>query len=286
MTITHHVRFGCLMRGTHVWAASVLILLMTGHLFHGLLDGKYKEFRFRWATGSLTGLVLLGAAFTGYLLIWDQRAYWATIVGTNIIDSMPFIGGALKRFLLAGTEYSPTTIHRFYVLHTLILPASLVLLMFGHIHGLDPVWNSSSSFLKKLACIGERKTADSKAMEAETTGCLLQELMEMFCLLGLIVLLAALSPPEIDKRANPLLTPAQIKPEWYFLFIYQGLKYVPKEIGSVLFLGIVPAAVITLPLWDRSRNGPIRPAQRPVATALVSLVLLAVLVLTILGWRA
>jgi quinol-cytochrome oxidoreductase complex cytochrome b subunit len=286
MTITHHVRFGCLMRGTHCWAANVLIFLIAAHLFRGLLEGKYKEFRSRWAVGALMGLIVLGSAFTGYLLIWDQGAYWATIIGTNIIDSLPFIGGALKRFLLGGIEYSRTTIHRFYVLHTLILPASLVVLLLWHIRRLDQVWTSSSCFFKRLACIGEKRGADSEAWDTETTGYLLLELMEALCLLGLIMLLAAWVPPEIDKKANPLATPVQIKPDWYFLFIYQGLKYVPKEVGSVLFLWILPAAIITLPLWDKSRHGKIRPVQRPVATALVSLVFLVVLVLTVLGWLA
>ncbi len=263
-----------------------MIFLMAAHLFRGLLQGKYKEFRFRWAVGSLMGLVVLGSAFTGCLLIWDQRAYWATVVGTNIIDSTPVIGEALKQFLLGGIEFSRTTTHRFYVLHTLILPASLILLMFRHIRSIDQLWNSSSRFLIRLACVGENKRTDSEATDVETTAHLLLELMEVFCLLGLILLLGALFPPEIDKKANPLVTPAQIKPEWYFLFIYQGLKYVPKDLGSVLFLWILPAAVITLPLWDRSQPGTIRPAQRPIAVVVVTLVFLAVLVLTALGWLA
>ena len=123
-------------------------------------------------------------------------------------------------------------------------------------------------------------------MDLEKTALLLRELMEVFGYLGLILVLAVLFPVEIDKQANPLVTPAQIKPEWYFLFIYQGLKYVPQEVGSVLFLWVVPTAVITLPLWDRSRYLPIGPGQRPVAAALVSIAFLGMLVLTVLGWLA
>ena len=286
MHITYNVPFGCLMRSTHYWAANILIFLMTGHLFSALLQGKYKEFRFRWTMGSLIGLVVLVSAFTGYLLIWDQRAYWATIVGINIIDSVPLIGEALKRFLLGGIEYSQTTIHRFYVLHTVVLPGSLVVLMLGHIRSLDQVWNASSCFLKKLGSIGERNRPDSKGMDAETTARLLRELMEVLCLLGLILVLAMLLPAEIDKKANPLMTPAKVKPEWFFLFVYQGLKYVPKDIGSTLFLVVLPTFILALPLLDKSRYSTINPNQRPLATALVTLVFLAVSVLTILGWLA
>jgi len=259
---------------------------MTFHLLRGLLQWKYKEFRLRWVFGSLIGLAVLVSAFTGYLLIWDQQAYWATIVGTNVIDSLPVIGEALKRFLLGGDEYRQTTIHRFYVLHTLILPALLVFLMLWHTRSLGRIWDSPSCFLERPTCVEETRNTDSKVTDLETTALLLRELMEVFGYLGLIFILALLFPVEIDKKANPVVTPAKIKPEWYFLFIYQGLKYVPKKLGSVLFLWVLPTAVITLPLWDRSRYLPISPTQRPVATALVSLALLGVLVLTVLGWLA
>jgi quinol-cytochrome oxidoreductase complex cytochrome b subunit len=284
--ITFRIRFGWLMRSFHFWAANGLILLMTAHLLSGLLEGRYKEFKLRWLFGTLIGLAVLASAFTGSLLIWDQHAFWAMIIGTNIIDSTPMIGNVLKRFLLGGNACSQTTIHRFFVLHTLMLPAFLVPLLVWHMRSLGRSWNTPSYLLGTPVRVEGGKDATAEAMELETTARLLRGLMEVFGYLGLILILGVLFPAGIDKKANPLMTPEQIKPEWYFLFIYQGLKYVPKEVGSVLFLCVVPVAVTTLPLWDRSRYSRIRPAQRPVATALVGLVLLMVLGLTALGWLA
>jgi len=110
--------------------------------------------------------------------------------------------------------------------------------------------------------------------------------MEIFSTMGVVLLLALLFAPEVGEKANPLITPAQVKPEWYFLFLYQGLKYLPKGVGIVLFFLVFPVLIIVLPLLDRGPSLPIHPLNRPFATILVLLALAILLSLTILGWLA
>jgi ubiquinol-cytochrome c reductase cytochrome b subunit len=232
------------------------------------------------------GLVILGCGFTGSLLIWDQRAYWATIIGIGTVETIPYIGGSLKAFLLGGLEVTPITIGRFYALHTLMLPALLAALMIAHLPSLNQLWEYLFDFMRRVGIVGTRGKDNLWEMDATASSNLLLELMEIFSTIGVILVLAFLFPPEMGEKANPLITPPGVKPEWYFLFIYQGLRYVPKVVGVVLFLLVVPILIILLPLLDRGPSLAIHPVKRPLATILVLLVLAALFSLTILGWLA
>jgi len=106
---------------------------MLVHVLRNLFQGRYKVSRRSWIVGSFMGFVILGCGFTGSLLIWDQRAYWATVIGMSTVESIPYIGGSLKTFLLGGGEVTSVTIGRFYALHTLMLPTFLVALLVFHL---------------------------------------------------------------------------------------------------------------------------------------------------------
>jgi ubiquinol-cytochrome c reductase cytochrome b subunit len=284
--IIKHVEFGVVVQGVHHWSAHLLIFFMIMHFLRSLLQGRYKVSRRSWIVGSLMGMIVLASGFTGCLLIGDQRGYWMTVIGMSILENTPFIGLPLKTFLLGGPEPNTSTIGRFYALHTLILPGLLVAFIVFHLKSFSQLWVFVFDFMRRLGVVGAGRKNDSEKMDASACCGFLLEFMEIFSTFGVILLLALLFPLGLGQKANPLVTPLAVKPEWYFLFIYQGLKYVPKRVGAVLILLVLPLLMALLPLIDRSPSLSIHPIHRPLATTLVFFGLVTLLSLTVLGWLA
>ena len=133
--ITHEVTLGWLVRGMHKWGASVFIILMFFHMARVFLFGAYKYPReLNWIVGSLLLVLGMLEGFTGYLLPWDQTAYWATAVGINLNATAPFLGPFLANFLQGGAQIGPDTIARFYSLHMLLIPGGLIGLIGLHMY--------------------------------------------------------------------------------------------------------------------------------------------------------
>jgi len=133
--IMNDVTFGWLIRGIHHWGATLMVILVFLHMLRTFFYGSYKYPReITWITGVLLLLVTLGSGFTGYLLPWNQRAFWATTVGTSIVDTVPVLGPFLTEALRGGTELSTLTLVRFFSAHIWILPAALVGLIGIHLY--------------------------------------------------------------------------------------------------------------------------------------------------------
>ncbi|RME47518.1 MAG: cytochrome b6 [Chloroflexi bacterium] len=133
--IMDDVAFGWLIRGLHHWGASAMILLVFLHMLRVFYYGAYKFPReLTWVVGVFLLLITIGFGFTGYLLPWDQKAYWATTVGTNIAGSAPLIGPVIKRVLRGGEELTALTLNRFYGTHVWVLPALLILFVTIHLY--------------------------------------------------------------------------------------------------------------------------------------------------------
>jgi quinol-cytochrome oxidoreductase complex cytochrome b subunit len=133
LNISTHVQFGWWIRSIHRWSAGAMVLLVFIHTLRVFFTGAYKAPReLNWLTGVLLLLITLGFGFTGYLLPWDQKAYWATKVGTDIAGSVPFLGHFLLVTLRGGEQISAATLGRFFTLHVLVLPAIIVALLLGH----------------------------------------------------------------------------------------------------------------------------------------------------------
>ncbi len=132
--IMNDVNFGWLIRSVHAWSANLMIVCCVLHLLRVAIQGAYKKPReLTWMVGMGLLFVTLGFGFTGYLLPWDQRAFWATTVGTEIAGSIPFVGDFIKQFLRGGPDVSALTLSRFFGVHMLILPATLVGLLVIHL---------------------------------------------------------------------------------------------------------------------------------------------------------
>jgi quinol-cytochrome oxidoreductase complex cytochrome b subunit len=150
--ITNDLTLGWLVRGMHRWGASVFIILLFLHMGRVFLFGAYKYPReLTWITGVLilvTGMLL---GFTGYLLPWDQTAYWATVVGINLNGTAPFLGPWLAQFLATGPEIGAETLAKWYALHMLLLPGAIIALIFVHIYLVTRLGVSSPPWSREAA---------------------------------------------------------------------------------------------------------------------------------------
>jgi quinol-cytochrome oxidoreductase complex cytochrome b subunit len=132
--ITTQVAGGWLIRGLHHWGASVMVVLVVLHMLRVIIYGAYKFPReVTWMTGVVLLLVVIGFGFTGYLLPWDQKSYWATTVGTRIAGVVPFLGNWILRIMRGGNDLSAVTLARFFGAHVWVLPATLLVLVGTHL---------------------------------------------------------------------------------------------------------------------------------------------------------
>jgi quinol-cytochrome oxidoreductase complex cytochrome b subunit len=280
--IMNETNFGWLIRSIHAWSANLMIVFCVLHLLRVFFQGAYKAPReITWGVGVFLLAVTLGFGFTGYLLPWDQRAYWATVVGSEIAGAVPFIGPLGLTLLRSGPDVTAQTLSRFYGVHVLVLPLSLAMLLVIH-----------------LLLVHQQGLADPKRPiepEGETASAtpakknllpffphyLLDEFIAWYIMLAVLIILASVFPAGLEEPADPLRTPEHIKPEWYFLYLYQGLKLVPRIVGVLTPLvgGLV---LLLLPAIDR--NPHIAPYRRPVAMIIAVITLLSVIGLTIWGW--
>jgi ubiquinol-cytochrome c reductase cytochrome b subunit/menaquinol-cytochrome c reductase cytochrome b subunit len=134
-SITHEVTWGWLVRGMHKWGASAMIVVVFLHLGRVFFFGSYKYPReLTWVTGALLLIMTMFMGLTGYLLVWDQKAYWATVVAVNITASAPIIGPYIADILRAGPEFGPDTLSRFYSIHMLVIPGGIATFIGLHLY--------------------------------------------------------------------------------------------------------------------------------------------------------
>src|SRR5581483_3451120 len=216
--ITKVVTAGAFLRSLHAYGASAMVIVLLLHLSQTYTYGAYKGRReLLWVSGcALFGLVL-GMAFTGYLLPWDQRAYFATAVGTNAIGELPWIGASLTRLLRGGTAMGTLTLSRFFVAHIFLLPAGIFALVASH------VW----LFRKAGAAGPVTENPYSPRLKAELFYPR-QVVMDLSLTALLIVglgVLAFCAPVPLGPPADPANAQYVPRPEWYYLTIFQWLKY-------------------------------------------------------------
>ena len=249
--IMTEVQFGWLIRSIHSWSANLMIFAMFIHLLSALLLNAYRRPReMTWLSGGgLLGLSL-AFGFTGYLLPWNELAFFATRVGTEIPGVIPLIGPFLRRLLRGGNEVTGATLTRFYGVHVAILPALVTVVLGLHLflvqkHGMSRPPSAEMD-------------ADKRAMPF-FPNFFLRDLVGWLCALGVLAALAAYFPAELGKKADPFQpAPVGIKPEWYFMAMFQTLKLLPAhilgiegELLGVVGFGIVGLILIAMPFLDR-----------------------------------
>jgi quinol-cytochrome oxidoreductase complex cytochrome b subunit len=277
--ITSDVSFGWLIRSVHHWAANLMILFVALHLARVFFQAAYKFPReLTWVIGGGLLLVTLGFGFTGYLLPWDQRAYWATVVGTDIAGAVPLVGDSLLQLLRGGADVTGDTMSRFFGIHVLVLPLALAGLLALH---LVLVHQLGLANPKKPEPRVQTAEHEQEPLRPFFPNYLLDEIVAWYVILAMLVVLASLFPAGLEEQANPIETPAHIKPEWYYLAVYQLLKLIDRTVAVLVpIIGI--AVLIAWPFLDRSPE--VLARRRKVMVGGATLVLVAMIVLTVYGY--
>lgn len=277
--ITAEVRFGWLYRQVHAWGATLMIIGLLLHMMRTFFAGAYKKPReLTWMTGVALFILTIIFGFTGYLLPWNQLAFWATTVGTESANKVPLIGGWLQYFLRGGDTVTGETLSRFFVVHVIILPWVLAGLVGIHL------FLMRLNNLATLERVGEEKPFKNEHGIPFFPVHAAKEAAVAIILVAVLVTLSVVSPWGIGEPADPLSTPAHIKPEWYFLPSYQLLKYFEGTYGAIIGIVVcsVPFALLFFwPMLDRGKERD--PRKRPLAVGLGLLGLVAALFLGILG---
>jgi ubiquinol-cytochrome c reductase cytochrome b subunit len=264
--ITFTLRAGWIIRGLHHFGAQAMVVVVAIHLGQTALFGAYRKPReLNWLLGlGLLGLTL-GFALTGYLLPWDQKGYWATRVATNIAGTVPLIGPWTQELLVGGPEYGHMTLTRFHTLHVAVLPALTVLLLVGHIalfrkHGVTPP-----------------ASADQRRIDRFYPKQLGLDLVVGFViLLALFALTAREHGAPLDAPADPA-SDYPARPEWYFLALFELLKYFHGALEPVGAVGVpllVGGFLVALPFLDRKPSNAIL-ARLPLLAPLLLILLAA-----------
>ncbi|MGA2064551.1 MAG: cytochrome bc complex cytochrome b subunit [Thermoguttaceae bacterium] len=255
--IMTEVDFGWLFRSIHSWSANLLIGILFLHLLTTYMMRAYRRPReLTWMTGVVLLGVFLAFGFSGYLLPWNQLSFFATRVGTAIAGAVPGIGKYALLMARGGEEITGDTLARFYALHVVILPLATIGLI-----GLHLFLVQKHEISIPEGAIREHGGVDKVPHMPFVPHFLLHDMVGWYLALGILAALAALFPWELGQKADPFgSAPAGIKPEWYFLFMFQALKQLPANLWGiewlegdmvgVLFFGFCGAVVFLVPYLD------------------------------------
>ena len=234
--IVTQVRFGWLIRSVHSWSANLLVAMAFIHMFSTFFLKSYRKPReLTWFSGMVLLLLMMAFGFSGYLLPWNTLSFFATMVGTNIAGALPLIGNFMLRFLRGGDSVTGSTLTRFFGFHVAILPALTILVLVLHLWLIQKQGMSTPLQLEKES----RERGENLPSIPFFPNFLMRDMMAWYIVLAVVGWLATLFPWELGVKADPFASaPPGIKPEWYFLFTFQTLKYIPARIltfeGEVL----------------------------------------------------
>ena len=246
---------GWMLRGIHHYMAHATMILLVLHLMQIVVAGAYKaprEVNFWFGIALLH--VVLGLSLTGYLLPWDQKGYWATKVATSIASITPVVGPALQEVLVGGADYGHLTLTRFFALHAGVLPGALIVLIGGHV----------LLFRRHGVTTGEGQGDQPAAARGTRDGWFWPD-QALRDAVACLAVMAAVLYLVIRTGGAPLGAPADAsepyaaaRPEWYFMFLFQWLKYFPagtEVIGAIVIPGLVVGLVALMPFLGRWRLG-------------------------------
>jgi cytochrome b6 len=258
--IMTQVRFGWLIRSIHSWSANLMILTASVHMFSVFFLKAYRKPReLTWLSGMLLLFLLLGFGFSGYLLPWNTLSFFATKVGTDIAGQVPVIGKWISVFLRGGEDVTGATLTRFFGFHVAVLPGIATALVALHVL---LVQRFGMSVPPSVEAEWEARPSERREMRF-FPNFLLRELMAWYVALAILGGLAAFKPWELGTKADAFASaPPGIRPEWYFMFMFQTLKMIPAKIWifdgellGVLGFNAAFAVWVLLPFFDRGRDG-------------------------------
>ena len=245
--IQHVMWGGWFLRGLHHFTAQAMTVLLVVHLMQVVIDGAYKAPReVNFWTGIVLLLLVLALSLTGYLLPWDQKGYWASKVATNIAGITPVIGPAVQRIVIGGADYGHATLTRFFALHAGVIPGAIIAFIVAHVylfrrHGLTPK--------------EPRRRPDAAFWPDQV----MRDAVACLAVMGVVLaLVLRFHGATLDAPADGSEQYSAARPEWYFLFLFQLLKYFPggTEVwGAIVLPGLLLALLAALPFFARWRLG-------------------------------
>jgi quinol-cytochrome oxidoreductase complex cytochrome b subunit len=240
--ITEDVSYGWYFRSIHKWAATFMIAAVILHQMRVYFTGAYRKPReINWMVGMCLLVCTLMVGFTGYSLVYEQLSFWGATVGANIADGIPLIGHFLKRMMLAGDSYNEATLSRFFIIHAAILPVTMVLLIGVHV------------ILLRLHGVTEFEFKDEPKDKPKFfrffPDHFYTELMIGLILMIVLSALATIFPAFLGPRADPLVTPEVIKPEWFFYVVFRWLKLFSGT-AAILSAGLILFVMFAWPFID------------------------------------
>jgi ubiquinol-cytochrome c reductase cytochrome b subunit len=264
--ILTEVTGGRLMRGLHHWGASMIIVIVVLHMVQVFIWGAYRKPREgTWIVGVLLLLLSLAYGLTGYLLPWDNRAYWGTVVTTKIGATVPVMGPYVSRLLASTGDIGVVTFARFYGLHVLLLPPVTMLLIVLHV------------YLVRRHGVAAAPGDEARPKKSFFPEQVFKDTVAVFLAFAILFVMAIAVKVPLERMADPTDTSYNPRPEWYFLFLFQTLKAFsgPMEVvGTVVLPTIAILALILTPFIDRGKLVKVR--QRTLA--------IGVVFLAALGW--
>ncbi|WP_254507704.1 cytochrome b N-terminal domain-containing protein [Anatilimnocola floriformis] len=259
--IQHEMTGGWLLRGLHHFMAQAMVVVMGIHLLQVIVDGAYRAPReVNYWLGLVLMQIVMGLGLTGYLLPWDQKGYWATNVATNLATLVPVVGKDLQLLAVGGSEYGHHTLTRFFAMHTGVLPALLVIFLAAHI-----------AVFRKHGITTHPRPGDKneyfwpKQVLFDAVGCLVLLTIVLLCVIHWDLPNAAKGTLPLAHQGAELGAPADpsepydaARPEWYYLFLFQLLKYfhgTQEVIGALVIPGIVMTVLALAPFIGISKLG-------------------------------
>ncbi|MFA7403903.1 MAG: cytochrome bc complex cytochrome b subunit [Pelobacteraceae bacterium] len=270
-SIMNDAPYGWLIRMCHAVGSNMMVLVLLLHMLSVLFMGSYKKPReLNWVTGFVLFTMVQGISLTGYLLPWSQLSFWATTVATNSASAIPVVGQYLVEFLRGSPLVGPPTLGRFFALHVAVIPAGIAALIGAHLFFLKRTGVSTPPFGQEDST--NQWQGDSYRYEGHPGGIpffpnfALEDLRSVAIYMACFLAVVFFDPYLFFTRdsfipANPFVTPAHIKPEWYFLANYQTLKIFPNELIGLSLQGAAMTFLALLPFIDRGRER--HPLKRP-----------------------
>jgi ubiquinol-cytochrome c reductase cytochrome b subunit len=287
LTIMRDVEWGWLLRYMHSTGASFFFIMVYLHMFRGIIYGSYQKPReLVWVLGVLIFLAMMAEAFLGYVLPWGQMSFWGAQVIVSLFGAIPVIGEGLVQWIQGDYLPSDPTINRFFALHVVALPISLLGLVVLHLAALHEVGSNNPDG------VDIKKKKDAKGVPLDGIPFhpyyTVKDLFGVGVFLMLFAFVIFFAPTfgdlflEYDNfnPADPMVTPAHIKPVWYFTPYYAMLRAIPDKLMGVVVMGAAVMILFTLPWLDRS---PVRSIRYRGPITKIALALFTVSFVT-LGW--
>ena len=291
LNLQTNVWFGQLVRNLHHWSGNAMIVVTFLHMLRVFFTGGFREPRqFNWILGITLLLLTVGANFTGYLLPWDQLAYWAITVGTGLVEYIPLVGKWIQTVILGGPEVRAATLLNFYGLHIALIPISLLMIMSFHF------WRVRKDGGVVIPRTPDEEVEKRPGRVVTIPNLVVRELVVALVLIAVMLLFSMMVNAPLEELANPDQSPNPAKAPWYFMGIQELLLHFHPLIASLVIPTLALGALFIMPyldadldsagVWFRSRKGRLMGVVAALSGAVITplLILLDEFVIDFVGW--